>query len=61
MDLKRKKTEMEQKTTELMRKQPEESVQMRLGRINELLGKGKEIIKGNEKGENDHLFNLTDI
>jgi len=49
---------MEQRKTELMMKQLEESVQMRLSQTKNLLGKGKEIMKENEEGENDHLFIL---
>jgi len=61
LELERKKTEMEQRKTELMMKQLEESVQMRLSQTKKLLGKGKEIMKENEEGENDHLFILKDI
>jgi len=44
-----------------MIKQLEVLVEMRLSRTNELLGKGKEIMKGNKEEETDHLFNLKDI
>ena len=60
LDLEREKTAMEQRKTNLMIKQLEESIRMRIGQANRAPLRGKEIIIDDEEEESSSSFNFKD-